>query len=199
MQHKARRSSKGPRTPGRPRVQHPGLFPLIAEQAVSMAIDDRSGSGIVTAQALMPLAGRQHTVAVHCDQVPARQFQRRLEGKLLQAVTLILGPLCRAVVVSAYRHHRSRRPKRSEHTRSANVTGMHSAVALAHDLRDAWIEHAMRISEDGYAHDQRLAPSIGAIREIGLGIQAAIATRGGSVSSKRMGSQVFCWITECPS
>lgn len=49
MQHQARRPSEGPRTPGRPRVQHPRLFPLVAEQAVSMAIDDRSGLGILTA------------------------------------------------------------------------------------------------------------------------------------------------------
>jgi len=67
---------------------------------------------------------------------------------------------------------------------------MDGAVAVAHDLRDAWIEHAMRISEDGYAHDQRWAPSIGTIRDIGLGIQAAIATRAGSVRTKRTGSWV---------
>ena len=165
MQHQTRRATEGPRATGRPRVQHPGPFALVAEQAVSMAIDDRSGLGIVTAQALVPLAGREHTVAVHHDQGPARQLQRRLEGKLQEAVTLILGPLRWCVVVTAHRHHRSCRPKRSEHARSADVAGMDGAVALAHHLRHACIEHAMRIGEDGYAHDQTCAPTIGAIRD----------------------------------
>jgi len=48
MQHQTRRATEGPRATGRPRVQHPGPFPLVAEQAVSMAIDDCSGLGIVT-------------------------------------------------------------------------------------------------------------------------------------------------------
>jgi hypothetical protein len=71
---------------------------------------------------------------------------------------------------------------------------MHRAVARAHDLRDAWIEHAMRISEDGYAHDQKWASSIVPSRDMGLGIQAAIATRGGSLGSKRTGSLASWWI-----
>lgn len=144
----------------------------------------------------MPFAGREHTVAVHHDQGSARQFQRRLEGKLLQAVTFIFGPFCWAVVVSTYRHDCSCRPERSEHAGCANVTGMHRAVARAHDLRDAWIEHAMRISEDGYAHDERWAASIGATRDMGRGIQAAIATQDGSLGSKRTGSLASWWIMD---
>ena len=73
---------------------------------------------------------------------------------------------------------------------------MHRAVARAHGLRDACIEHAMRISEDGYAHDERWAASIGATRDMGLGIQAAIATRGGSLGSKRTGSLASWWIID---
>ena len=60
--------------------------------------------------------------------------------------------------------------KVSKHARSADVTGMGGAVALAHPLRDARIEHAMRLSEDGYAHDQRCAPTIGAIRDFSTGM-----------------------------
>lgn len=49
MQHQARRPSEGPRAASRAWVQHPGPFALVAEPAVSMAIDDRAGVGIVTA------------------------------------------------------------------------------------------------------------------------------------------------------
>ena len=142
----------------------------------------------------MPFAGREHTIAVYHDQQPALELQRRLEGKLLQAVTFILSPFCWAVVVSTYRHDCSCRPERSEHAGCANVTGMHRAVARAHGLRDACIEHAMRISEDGYAHDQKWASSIVASHDMGLGIQAAIATRSGSLDSKRTGSLASWWI-----
>lgn len=146
----------------------------------------------------MPFAGREHTVAVHHDQGSTRQLQRRLEGKLLQAVTFIFGPFCWTVVVSTYRHDCSCRPERSEHVGCANVTGMHRAVARAHDLRDARIQNAMRISEDGYAHDQKWASRIVASRDMGLGIQAAAPTRVGSVSANRTGSRMFRWITEWP-
>ena len=49
MQHQTRRPTEGPRATGGSRVQHPGLFPLVAEEAVSMALDYRSGLGVVTA------------------------------------------------------------------------------------------------------------------------------------------------------
>jgi len=146
----------------------------------------------------VPFAGREHTIAVYHDQQPARELQRRLEGKLLQAVTFIFGPFCWAVVVSTYRHDCSRRPERGEHAGAANVTGMHSAVARAHDRCDASIEHAVRIREDGYAHDQKWASSIVASRDMGLGVQAAAPTRVGSVSAKRTGSRLFRWITKWP-
>ena len=196
MQHQARRSSEGPRAAGRAWVQHPGPFALVAEQTVSMAIDDRAGVGVVTAQALVPFAGREETIAVYHGQEPARELQRRLEGKLLQAVTFIFGPFCWAVVVSTYRHDCSCRSERSEHAGAANVTGMHSAVACAHDLRDAWIEHAVRISEDGYAHAQRWATRAGVIRGSGVGTQAAAATRVGPVRSRRARSRICRLITE---
>ena len=49
MKHQARRPSEGPRAAGCAWVQHPRGFALVAEQAVSMAIDDCAGVGIAMA------------------------------------------------------------------------------------------------------------------------------------------------------
>jgi len=117
-----------------------------------MAVNHGLGVRVAAPEGPVTLGNGDRLVAVDDNQVTAGQRDPSLTGQMLEDMAFVCRPFLGHVVVAPNGDHLLARLERQQDVRPTDVAGVHRHVAIGHQIRDPWIEKAMCVSQQCYAH-----------------------------------------------